>query len=114
MARRVRATWHKFRQIVLIHVGKVVKISVLLGHGCKLAGLDGGLGGDLGEELRVDIAYVRHGLGVGDEGRLDLLHVHLIPVDRSEERVRFKLDNPGLPATNPFFRLERKRSELVY
>lgn len=96
---------YQLRQVVFIHVGKVVKIAILLCHGCKLTGLDGCFGGCLGEELRIDIADVRDGLDVWYEGRVHLFHIHLIPVNCSEKGVRFKLYTACFPTTYSFLRV---------
>lgn len=96
---------YQLGQIVFIHIGKVVKIAILLCHGCKLTGLDGCFGGCLGEELWIDIADVRDGLDVGHERRVHLFHIHLIPVNWSEKGVGFKLYTTCLPTTYSFLRV---------
>ena len=96
---------HKVWKFVRIHVGEIVKITIFLGHSSKLAGLDGCFCGRLGEELGVDIADVWYSLGIRHKRWLNLLHVHLIPVDRSEVSMLLQLSYSGLTAADSFLRL---------
>ena len=98
---------HEVREFVRVDVSEVVEITIFLGHGSKLTGLDWGLCWCFGEEFGVDVADVRPLPNIGYKGRRNLLHVHLVPIDRLEERVRFELGYATCAATNSLVRLHK-------
>ena len=101
--------WDEVREFVRVDVSEVVEITVFLGHGCKLARLDRGLCGGLSEEFLVNVAYIRPLSNIGDKGRRNLLHVHLVPIDRLEERMRFEFGHTTCAASYSLVRLHKLR-----
>ena len=100
---------HEVREFVRVDVSEVVEITIFLCHSCKLTGLDWGLCWCFGEEFGVDVADVRPLPNIGYKGRRNLLHVHLVPIDRLEECVRFELGYATCAATNSLVRLQKVR-----